>query len=31
MNAKKKKAKSGNIQAEREALKADMRRGIKKP
>ena len=31
MNAKKKKAKSGNIQAEREALKADIRKKIKRP
>jgi hypothetical protein len=31
MNAKKKKNKPSNINAEREALKADIRKKIKKP
>jgi len=31
MNAKKKKSKSSNINAEREALKADIRKKLKKP
>lgn len=31
MNAKKKKSKPSNINAEREALKADIRKKIKKP
>lgn len=31
MNAKKKKSKPSNLQAERDALKADIRKKIKKP